>query len=152
MPPKLILRHAVCTAVLALAASVSASAQVAHLVMQSQPGDYIGQGLNYNVFYTPADTKDGVFSAAASASVVGGQPDAVMFRFVHSFLVPFSEYDYASLDFSTKELGSPLMPGTYSDAQRAAFASLGHPGLEVILQDRGSNTLTGSFHHYGLHL
>src|SRR5262249_30716887 len=36
--------------------TVSTQAQFAHLTMQSQPGDYIGQGLSYDITYTPANS------------------------------------------------------------------------------------------------
>jgi hypothetical protein len=53
---------------------------------------------------------------------------------------------YAILDFGTNRLGVPLTPGTfYDNAQRTPFAQPGHPGLEVIFQNRASSTLTGNF-------
>ena len=52
---------------------------------------------------------------------------------------------FALLDFSTNQLGIPIQPGFYADAERAAFASPGHPGLDVSFQNRGCNTLTGNF-------
>src|SRR5262249_49676683 len=36
-------------------------------------------------------------------------------------------------------------PGAYDNAERAPFASPGHPGLDVSGDGRGSNTLTGNF-------
>ena len=47
--------------------------------------------------------------------------------------------------FGTQMLGTPLAPGTYLNAERAAFASAGHGGLDISFEHRGSNTLTGSF-------
>jgi len=46
---------------------------------------------------------------------------------------------------AVESLASRLRRETYTNAERDPFASPGHPGLEVTLQDRGSNTLTGSF-------
>jgi hypothetical protein len=56
----------------------------------------------------------------------------------------------ASLIFETVQLGVPMNPGIFTDAQRAEFASPGHPGLDITSQGRGCNTLSGSFqiHHY----
>ncbi len=52
---------------------------------------------------------------------------------------------FALLFFGTDALGIPIQPGFYPDAERADFASPGHPGLDVSFQNRGCNTLTGSF-------
>lgn len=49
------------------------------------------------------------------------------------------------LIFHSQQLGSDLVPGVYEMAQRAPFASPGHPGLEVTGDGRGCNTLTGRF-------
>jgi len=52
---------------------------------------------------------------------------------------------FSTLDFGTNQLGIPLQPGFYPNAQREPFAQPGHPGLDVTFQNRGSNTLTGNF-------
>jgi hypothetical protein len=52
---------------------------------------------------------------------------------------------YAGLEFSTEDLGIALQVGNYADAERAAFATAGHPGLDVTFYDEGSDVLTGSF-------
>jgi hypothetical protein len=41
--------------------------------------------------------------------------------------------------------GSTLVPGVYENAERASFASPGHPGLDVSGDGRGCNTVTGRF-------
>jgi hypothetical protein len=46
---------------------------------------------------------------------------------------------------STRSLGTPLTVGTYTNAERAPFASSGHPGLEISGDGRGCNTLIGDF-------
>jgi hypothetical protein len=56
-----------------------------------------------------------------------------------------SDNTFAILDFSTNQLGIPIQPEFYSDAQRASFAAPGHPGLDLSFQNRGCNTLGGSF-------
>ncbi|WP_394825664.1 hypothetical protein [Pendulispora albinea] len=50
-----------------------------------------------------------------------------------------------SAEFSTRSLGRPLLPGTYTDAQRAAFTDPNHPGLDISGDGRGCNTITGQF-------
>ena len=47
--------------------------------------------------------------------------------------------------FATNQLGRNLAPGSYSDAQRAAFAAPGHAGLEVYGDGRGGAGLGSSF-------
>jgi hypothetical protein len=56
------------------------------------------------------------------------------------------------LDFSTEQLGVPLGIGVYNDAQRAAFAQPGRPGLSVGGDGRGCNQISGRFqiHEYVL--
>jgi hypothetical protein len=49
------------------------------------------------------------------------------------------------LTFSSDQLGQPLATQTYEMAERAPFASPGHPGLDVEGDGRGCNTLTGRF-------
>ena len=63
---------------------------------------------------------------------------------------PFNTF--TTLDFGTNQLGIPLQPGFYPNAEREAFASPGHPGLDVTFQNRGSNTLTGNFTVAGITL
>src|SRR5262249_31327008 len=53
--------------------------------------------------------------------------------------------EFATLDFATNQLNVPIAPGTYLNAERASFATSGHPGLDVSFEHRGSNTLTGNF-------
>jgi hypothetical protein len=111
---------------------------IAHLQLQSQPGDFIGQGGTYDVYYNrPGDP---IIDARISGRLANGQPAMV------SFSLDTAAGDrYANLDFGTNQLGIALAPGSYTNAQRAAFASPGHPGLDVSFQYRGSNTLTGEF-------
>lgn len=49
------------------------------------------------------------------------------------------------VELSTRAIGKPLGVGTYTDAQRAAFAATGHPGLDVSGDGRGCNTVAGDF-------
>src|SRR6218665_341453 len=49
------------------------------------------------------------------------------------------------VELSSRALGRPLTVGTYTNAQRAAFASAGHPGLDVGGDGRGCNTIAGEF-------
>lgn len=50
-----------------------------------------------------------------------------------------------SLDFGSTQLGVPLTPQVYDDAERDSFASPGHPGIDIGGDGRGCNTDTGRF-------
>jgi hypothetical protein len=122
-----------------VAAPVTAlAAPIAHLTLQSESGDFIGQGGNFDVLYqSPADT----ISAQIRRTLAGGSPAELLFVLDS----PSIANDFGLLFFGTDQLNLPIQPGTYTSAQRADFAQPGHPGLDVSWQNRGSNTLTGSF-------
>jgi hypothetical protein len=131
-------------AVVALAVSwltPTAQAQVATLSLQSQPGDFIGQGQTLTINYPPNE-----ISAQIRRTIAGGAPAELLFVLGH---VTPSPNTFALLFFGTDQLGIPIQPGIYglpgNTAQRADFAQPGHPGLDVSFQNRGSNTLTGNF-------
>ncbi len=132
---------------LTLAAAGTARADFAHLVLDSQPGDFVGGGKHSDVTYTPDNTVSGFFQANITSSVAG-QPSFVSFEFLlkdPGTGLPATPDEFTTLSFSTAQLGIPLAPGTYTNAERAAFADPGHPGLDVSFEHRGSNTLTGQF-------
>ena len=123
--------------------SSSVSGEIANLILNSQPGSFIGGGQDWNVTYTPQTVgPHGFFSANITQTLPSGQPDFISFTMGSDFVSPIT---FATLDFSTVQLGIPLQPGTYLNAERAAFADPGHPGLDVTFQNGGSNVLTGSF-------
>ncbi len=123
---------------LAIAAAGHASAQVAHLTLHSEPGDYIGQGNDYDITYTPSNSI--FFSTEIRRSLGSGAPTDLLFVLGSGPSTPF-----ALLFFGTHGLGIPMQPGFYANAERADFASLSHPGLDIGFDHRGSNTLTGNF-------
>jgi large repetitive protein len=96
------------------------------LTMTSQAGDYIGQGRTYNY-----NTSTGTFNVygTSTGDIEIAYSDAVHWWYL-DFDAPFND---------------PLQPGTYLNAQRAAFHAPDHPGLDVSGDGRGSNTLTGQF-------
>jgi hypothetical protein len=114
---------------------------IAHLDLESQPGDFIGQGQNWDITYTPENSD--FFSAQINQTLPDGSPTYV--TFVLGTVTSGTDNTFAILQFGTNQLGIPLQPGTYTDAERAPFADPGHPGLDVSFQNRGCNTLTGSF-------
>ena len=108
----------------------------AHLTLQSQPGDYIGHGGTFDITYSS-------ISAQVRRSLASGEPAELLFV-VGDVITPAGN-TFSTLFFGTDGLGIPMQPGLYQDAQRADFAGAGHPGLDVSFQNRGCNTLTGSF-------
>jgi VCBS repeat-containing protein len=107
--------------------TLAPKADSTRLVFDSQPGDYIGQGIKKT--WT---TANGTFGASGSTSNnrVG---------------VNFSGgNDWWYLNFSAP-YSNPLVPGTYTGAMRDPFRDFDKPGLSVTGNGRGSNTLTGQF-------
>ena len=97
------------------------------LTLNSQPGDYVGQGITQT--FRPAD---GTFS-------VSNTPDTVSISF-HT--ASYSEYWY--LDFGSPT-NAKLAFGEYEGAQRTAFRSPTRPGIDVFGDGRGCNTTAGRF-------
>jgi hypothetical protein len=117
----------------ALAAPGAARADFAFLSLQSQPGDFIGQGQTLDLSNPNLGP-----NSAQIRRLADGSPAELLFVFGDG-------NHFSLLFFGTDALGIPMQPGTYTDARRADFAAPGHPGLDVSLDGRGSNTLTGSF-------
>jgi VCBS repeat-containing protein len=95
------------------------------LTMDSQPGDYIGQGQPY--FYTPANSS---FTATAFANTVQVQ----VTQFGESW----------TLDFQAPNSGR-LVPGLYPVAVAWPSQTAGSPALSVSGFGRGFSTITGHF-------
>ena len=126
--PRYVLRTTLVLLLLFAGAS-QAAAGVTSLLLNSEPGDYIGQG--QLLVFTDAD---GVFLATN-----GGGGNAVNV----SFHTPtFNHWWY--LDFGAPNT-EPLAVGSYNGAARFAFRGPGQPGLDVSGDGRGCNTLTGRF-------
>lgn len=123
----------------ALVLAQGARAATARLVLDSDPGDPIGEGQHYELDYSSETSQ--VFSLEVWA-LVDGQPSFAYFSLGELDAMPST---FADLYFDTTMLDTPLRPGSFLDAQRAPFAAPGHPGLDVSFQFRGSNQLTGQF-------
>jgi len=50
-----------------------------------------------------------------------------------------------NLNFSTRQVGQDMGVDVYTQAERAPFASPGHPGIDISGDGRGCNTITGAF-------
>ena len=99
------------------------------IYFDSQPGDYIGQGLEQT--WTDADLP---FTASASADRSRVTISATDPNFV----------TWWTLDFAGPE-GVPLVPGTYESATRYPFHVKSLNGLDVSGSGRGCNSLVGRF-------
>jgi hypothetical protein len=116
--------------------AIPAHAGTLHLVLDSQPGAWVGQGQNWDLTYsTPADTVWGQVAETLS----DGEPATLIF-----FANDASGLD-ASIEFRTVQLGIGLQPGIYTNAQRTFSESPGHAGLDVSFNGRGYNTIAGDF-------
>jgi len=111
-----------------LAACERVGAASTLLLLNSQPGDYIGGGITQT--FTPSDG-----TLAVNATYNGGVQV--------SFQAPnFSSWWY--LNFGPLS-GQALTVGEYEGAQRFAFHSPTRPGLDVYGDGRGCNIVAGRF-------
>ena len=111
-----------------LATCARAGAANTLLMLNSQPGDYVGGGITQT--FTPGD---GTFTVNTTYN--GGVQV--------SFQTPnFSSFWY--LDFGPLT-GQTLTTGEYEGAQRFAFHSPTRPGLDVFGDGRGCNIVAGRF-------
>src|SRR5262245_27339630 len=98
------------------------------LTLQSDAGDYVGQGQTAS------------FASPSATFLVHGNGNAMR--------VDVHPADYPN-EFWQLELAAPagqqLTPGTYANAARWPFQDTSQPGLQVFGDGRGCNTLTGSF-------
>jgi len=119
---------------LALATCGSAEAQTTALYFDSQPGDFIGQGLERT--WTPADL---------TFRVLASSPSTIWIR-ADNFPSGSVWWD---LNFAAPA-NAVLTPGTYEDAIRYPFQSPLMPGFSVSGSGRGCNELAGRFIIYEL--
>jgi uncharacterized delta-60 repeat protein len=102
---------------------------VTSLYLNSQPGDYIGQGQTLG--YTQAT---GQFSVSRNSD----QGISI------SYQDAFNPAVYWYLDFAAPG-NAVLTVGQYLNVQRYPFQATSQPGLSVYGEGRGCNTLTGNF-------
>lgn len=136
--------HEVCGAALFLCCVATANAApVAHLTLHSEPGDFIGQGKDFSITYTPATSVSFFPEIRRAIGAPPGQPAELLFVLGTTTSGP--DNTFVLLFFGTDQLGIPMQPGVYEDAERADFATPGHPGLDIEFQNRGCNIVTGRF-------
>lgn len=114
----------------ALTLLLAAACTETSLYMNSEPGDYIGQG---EVWHD--DATDGNFTATRN--------------YDHGVSIDFDNFDSPASTWWDLRFAAPreeeLMPGPYENAGRLAFRSPTKPGLDVSGDGRGCNELTGRF-------
>src|SRR6266704_4166408 len=115
------------SAVAAAAVSPAAAATRFVVTMFSDRGDYIGAGIPQEFDQTNATISGLLSPAGISLSLSGGT----------------SGTDW-SMDIDPAQ-GSTFKVGYYRGAQRAAFRTSGHPGLDITGDSRGCNTVSGAF-------
>jgi hypothetical protein len=108
------------------AVPMCAMAQTSALVMHSQPGDWVGQGMDQTF-----TTADGVFTPSIN------RRNGVSVNFNGG---PHWWY----LDFAAPG-NAPLAVGVYEGATRFPFHSPTKPGMDIAGEGRGCNELTGRF-------
>ena len=108
---------------------------VTELKLLSQPGDPIGLGLNYD--FTPLN---GTFSSVIPLPFSPTGPLDVSFAFTGNQLGTFADVAFAAPNHDALISGA-----TYLNAARYLSQMSNQPGLNVDLDGRGLNTLTGSF-------
>jgi hypothetical protein len=115
-------------AIAGAAMPAGAGAAVAnHIVMYSDPGEYIGQG-DHRLFHPGNATID--VSGNAEELTIGINRDTADRYFTLEFAAP---------------PGQVLRPGVYDGAQRAVFREPGHPGIDIGGSGRGCNEVDGRF-------
>ena len=120
--------------------ATAARAGFARLTLESEPGDFIGQGNRFDLTY---DTSRGDrITSRIPTRLSDNSPSQLYWDFAGSPLSPQEEY--ASISFSTDALGILIRPGIYPEARRADFAPP-FAGLDLGFQSRGANEVFGSF-------
>lgn len=107
---------------------------ITQLYIQLDPDNLTGEGHIYS--FTLADS---VVTAKQAQDRDGdGLVDYVHIGFGNAG-------HHSSLVFATTQLHTEIKPGFYDKAMTATFEPLGHPGLDLIVDNYLCNTLTGKF-------
>ncbi len=123
----------------AMTCALPSHAQMASLDLAI--GSIDGTGPHYNILYTPANSS--FFESWVWEKTPDGKPTHLYFNLGNPGTS--SQTPWLNLNFSTTQLGQPLEVGTYTDAERASFASPGHPGFDISFNHYGDNAVWGSF-------
>ena len=121
--------------------SALSSAQIVTLTIDSDPGDWIGQGQHLTNTYTPKPPPD---AFSIYNYYLPGNTKSAYVEFILGF--PGNDpNDFVIFDVSTYKLGHELQAGLYENATRASTLIDGDAGFNFSFQNRGSNELTANF-------
>lgn len=134
----------VSVALFAIMVASLANAQTLHLTFHSPAGEPVGGGEDIDIWYQKPESP--VLNANMWNWSHSSGPDYLQF---------YAWQDTAGSNimvatFGTDQMGQPLAPGTYLNAERAPFANPGHPGLEFDWRDTGADEVAGSFTIYDI--
>jgi hypothetical protein len=122
----------------------SEATPTAHLILDAGPGSFIGPGSgHFDIIYTPLNSD--FFSAEIRRTIGTSPAQPAELLFIMGTVTSGADNTFAMLFFGTDQLGIPIQPGFYPNAQRADFAAPGHPGLDISFQNHGSNGVSGEF-------
>jgi hypothetical protein len=128
--------------VLALVTAGSAAAiPLAHVQLQSEPGDVVGGGRKFDGVYDPA-LGDSVSAGVWVPSTAYNQEGVEVY--LGGGIIYHGNID-VTISISSGQRGVPLVVGTYLDTQRWGFADPGHPGFSISVQSTVGYTQKGSF-------
>lgn len=105
------------------------------LFVGGEPGNYLSY-IEPQLVADPAATT----SVTIRDLTGNGAADDIQFNYMATSLAHFY-----SFEINTNHIDQDLVAGTYDNAERAPFASTGHPGLDLSFDGRGTNTVFGSF-------
>ncbi len=102
--------------------------------MDSDANDYIGQGQSYTFPETSGNfsVTTGISGISNAVSLTFETPDTA------------NEWQHVTLEFAPPA-GKTLSVGSYEGAERLAFATPGHPGMDISMTGRGCNEISGRF-------
>ncbi|MGB7329602.1 MAG: SdrD B-like domain-containing protein [Rubripirellula sp.] len=111
------------------------------LIMDSDAGDWIGQGLSYNF-----DASNSGISVSYNRVTSSNNPDQWRIGVDVNNYTGASSFagDDFDMDFVAKE-GDEITVGSYTGATRWPFNAPADPGIDVSATGRGCNTILGDF-------
>ena len=136
-PGRASLLRATATGVLLFLLSVCATeafSQSFRLVTNGAPGETVSGGVP-RLFSSPANN---AYPSVLDRSAPSGTD-------YFSYVAKYASGEFFSFTVGTDGLGMNLQTGSFTNAQRAPFATSGHPGLDVAMLGNGCNQVTGSF-------
>ena len=127
--------------VLFLLGANPAQAQIARLVLQSPPGEWVGGGTNHDITYTP---ENALISAWVMQVTPAGDPAQVLFMLgsLGQIPIPGAALTFGAPGVGPSDFNQPLVPGTYENV----LSTMDNiHGVFVTMDGRGCREARGSF-------